>query len=86
MVSLAYEQAQRQMEDGTASAMVLTHFLKLGTARARLEEEKLRKENMLLEAKASNLNAQTSREDIYEKALKAMRSYQGFESDEDYEE
>lgn len=40
------------MLEGTASPSVLTHYLKLGTSREQLEQERLRRENVVLEAKA----------------------------------
>ena len=45
MISLAVDLAEKQLIEGTASSQVITHFLKLGTTKAELEKEKLRKEN-----------------------------------------
>ena len=45
MIALAVDLAEQQLRDGTASAQVITHFLKLGTSKAELEKEKLRQEN-----------------------------------------
>ena len=42
MISLAMHCAEKQMREGTASSQVITHFLKLGTEKAKLEREKLR--------------------------------------------
>lgn len=83
LVALAYDVAEKQMLEGTASAMVLTHWLKLGTTKSKLEEEKLRKENILLEARAESLESKKSSEALYKEALAAMRSYQGEEPDYD---
>ena len=47
-IDAAYSLAQRQLDEGSASPSVITHFLKMGTARAQLEQEKLRKETELL--------------------------------------
>lgn len=85
LISLSYDVAEKQMEDGTASAMVITHFLKLGTARARLEEEKLKQENTLLAARTEALANSTQVEELYSKALKAMSDYQGIVSEEEEE-
>lgn len=87
LISLSYDVAEKQLEEGTASAMVLTHFLKLGTARARLEEKKLEQENILLAARTEALENSTKIEELYSKALKAMSDYQGMVSeDEEYED
>lgn len=87
LISLAYDEAERQIIEREASAMVLTHFLKLGTARARLEEEKLRKENILLKSRADAIESGQRMEELYREALKAMSEYQGNPSedeDDDY--
>lgn len=55
MISLAMDCAERQMMEGTASSQVITHFLKLGSERERLEREKLEEENKLLRAKTKAL-------------------------------
>ena len=86
LISLAYDVAEQQLRDGTASAMVITHWLKLGTTRNKLEEEKLRKENTLLEAKSEAIVSAKNAETLYADAIKAIRSYQGEEvMDEDEE-
>ena len=41
LIALAAELAEKQLFDGTATAQVITHFLKLGTMKAKLEMEKL---------------------------------------------
>jgi hypothetical protein len=79
MVSLAVELAERQLSEGTASSQVLTHYLKLGSSRERLEQERLARENELLQAKAEAMESQKRVEELYETALNAMRSYAGQE-------
>ena len=70
------------MLDGTASSQETTHFLKLGSTKARLEKEKLEEENKLLRAKTENLESQKRVEELYSEALKAMRDYAGYGSEE----
>ena len=53
LVSLAYDFAEEQFRNGTASSQVTSHFLKMGSTREHLEQERLRKENLLLTAKIS---------------------------------
>lgn len=77
MVSLATDVARKQMEDGTASAQVITHYLKLGTTLARLETEKLVRENELLKAKTEAIKSQANVDILYKEALQAMRAYSG---------
>jgi hypothetical protein len=77
LISLAVDLAEKQLSEGTASAQVLTHYLKLATTRERLEKEKLRKENLLLEAKTEALKSSKNIEELYGLAIKAIQSYNG---------
>jgi hypothetical protein len=78
--------AAEQLSAGTASSQVITHFLKLGTMRAKLEMEKLSQENQLLKAKTEALASTKRIEELYKEALDAMRSYQGQEMDGDIDD
>lgn len=77
MIYLAVDLAEKQLADGTASAQVITHYLKLGTTRERLEKQKLEHENELLKARTQSLKAMEENKDLYENAIKAMRDYGG---------
>lgn len=77
MISLAVDLAEKQLREGTASSQVMTHFLKLGSVKAQLEIEKLRKETALLEAKTEALESSARVEELYNNAITAMRSYSG---------
>ena len=85
-ISLAMDLAEQQLRDGTASSQVITHFLKAGATRAELEKEKLRKENLMLEAKAKAYQSSEEIKELYEGAIKAMRIYQGQGDPDDYNE
>lgn len=82
LVSLAAALAEQQLRDGTASAMVITHFLKLGSSREKLEQERLAHENELTQTKIDAVASQERTEELFQKALEAMRSYRG-DSDEE---
>lgn len=83
LISLATDLAEQQLRDGTASSQVITHYLKLGTTVARLEKERLEKENKLLTAKTEALQSAQRIEELYANAISAMRSYGGHsDSDE----
>lgn len=82
MVSLAMDLAEKQIREGTASSQVITHYLKLGSTREALEHEKLVQENELLRAKRDSMASAKRVEELYDKAIGAMRSYQGAEDDE----
>lgn len=84
MISYAMDLAEQQILDGTASSQVITHFLKLGTEKERLEREKLKQENELLKAKAHSLESSEEVKIMYEEAIKAMRTYSGNGEPDDY--
>jgi len=77
LIALATDLAEKQLSEGTASAQVVTHYLKLGSTRERLEQDKLEQENDLLRAKVEAMASVQRLEALYETALNAMRSYSG---------
>ena len=77
MIALAMDLAEQRLLDGTASSQEVTHFLKLGSMKARAELDKLKKENELLVAKKKDLESREQSGTMYEEALKAMRLYSG---------
>lgn len=79
MVSMAYDLAEKQLQDGTASAAVILQLLKYGSSRERLEQMKLELEGELLATKREILESEKRTEELIRDALKAMRSYQGIE-------
>lgn len=83
LISLASDLAERQLIEGTASAQVITHFLKMASTREQLEQERLQRENLLLAAKVDQLASVKRIEEMYEEALNAMRSYTGQSTDAD---
>lgn len=82
LIALAVDLAEKKLLDGTASSQILVHYLKLGSTKMELEKEKLRKENNLLEAKASAIESSKKTEELFQKALSAMREYGGGGSDD----
>jgi hypothetical protein len=79
LVSLAHDLAEEQIRAGHASSQVITHFLKLGSSREKLEQERIAHENQLLEAKREHMQSQARVEELYLEALQAMKSYSGSE-------
>lgn len=77
LISLAVDLAEQQLRDGTASSQVITHYLKLGSTKERIEKEILEKQKMLIEAKTQSLQSAQRIEELYTKALSAMRNYSG---------
>lgn len=83
LVSLAIDLAEKQLEAGTASSQVITHYLKLGSTRERLEQERLHRENLLLDSKVEMMASAKRVEELYAEALNAMRSYAGRDISDD---
>lgn len=83
MIMLAYDLVQQRLLDGTATSQETTHFLKLASAKERLDLEKAKVEIELAKAKIKTLEEEQNRAQVYEEALKAFRSYQGDDDEED---
>lgn len=77
MISLAIDLAEKQLREGTASSQVISHYLKLGSTKARIEKEIMEKQKELIAAKTENLQAVKRIEELYSEALTAMREYSG---------
>lgn len=77
MIALAINLAEEQLLDGTASSQVITHFLKLGSTKERIEKEILEKQKSLIEAKTQTLQSAQNNEELYRNAINAMRRYSG---------
>lgn len=77
MIALAQELAEKQLREGTASAQVITHYLKLATTKEKLEQEMLKKEIELKSVKAEAIQSEKRVEELYANALAAMRKYSG---------
>jgi hypothetical protein len=82
VISLAYDVAEKQLLSGNASSQVITHFLKLGTERERLERLKLEQETLLAQARVENLAAAGRIEVLYDKAMNAFKGYQPSSEDD----
>lgn len=79
LIALASDLAEKQLRAGTASALVVNHFLRLGSSREKLEKRKLELESELLEVKREAIESAQRVEVLYEEAIAAMRRYSGQE-------
>lgn len=77
LTALAMDLVEQRLIDGTASSQETTHFLKLASTKANLEREKLRYETELIRAKKEAINSAQRSEELFDRAIKAMRGYQG---------
>lgn len=77
LINLAIDLAEKQLREGTASAQVITHYLKLGSSTERLEKQMKEEQQKLLAAKTEQLQSVKHIEELYSEALKAMSVYTG---------
>lgn len=82
LIAKAYDLVEQRLDDGTATSQETTHFLKLGSVKAKLELEKLRKETDLLVSKKEVLDSAKRMEELYSEALDAMKRYGGHYNNE----
>ena len=78
-MSLAINLAEEQLLAGTASSQVISHFLKIGSTKERIEKEILKEQKDLIKAKTEALKSEKRVEELYSNALNAMRRYSGQE-------
>jgi DNA polymerase III delta prime subunit len=75
LVALAFKQAQSQLEEQTASSQMVTHFLRLGSQKAKIELKKLELENKLLEEKILAERSGMELNNMLGEVLAALKSY-----------
>lgn len=83
MIALAKKCARKQLEEGTASPSVITHYLRKEMMREKdeLELEKLRNENKLLKAKTEAIESAKNIEELYRDAMDAFKGYRSSSDD-----
>ena len=86
LAGLAYDLAEQQLRDGTASAAVMTQLMKFGSSRELLERQKLEHEAAMNQAKIAQMESASARDAMYEEAIRAMSLYQGHEPPPEYED
>ncbi len=75
MIELATRLAEQQLREGTASSQVITHYLKLGSTRERLEKEIMEKQRELISAKTEAIQSAKKVEELYDAAMSALTTY-----------
>lgn len=85
MISLAMDLVEQRLRDGTASSAETTHFLKLASSKERLEMEIMEQQKQLIAAKKENLDSSRRIEELYSEAMKAMKSYSGEQSSNQFD-
>jgi len=89
IIAKAYDLVERRIDEGTATSQETTHFLKMGSRRERLEQDRIATGNQLDHAKVEALASAQRVEELYQDALAAFASYKGqddYEVDDEYED
>lgn len=82
LIALAMDKAEEKLRNGTASSQLICHFLKLGSSREAKEQAFLDTRTENLAAKTDAIYSAQNAEELYAKALDAMRLYNGKANEE----
>ena len=82
LINKAMKEAEKRLDNGTASSQMILHFCKLGSSETEIDKGVKRADLKLKEAKAEAIESSKEMKEMYEEAKKAMTAYKG----EDYEE
>lgn len=83
MANYADELAEKQLREGTASAQVITHYLKGASERDRLEREKIELESLRLKAQIAQIESQATSGELMARVMEALQHYTGNDEDDD---
>lgn len=83
LINLAIDLAERQLREGTASAQVISHYLRLASSRNELEAEYMKKKNKLLDAQIDSLRSYEKIEHLFHEAIDAYKQYSGNPAEDD---
>lgn len=84
---MAFDHAEKQFREGSASSQVTVHYLKLGSTRERLEQQRLEGEVRLLRKKIEDIDNAVEMKDLMQMALRAFKGYSGDpDPEDDYQE
>lgn len=86
LASYAMDLVEKRLLEGTASSQETTHFLKAVSTKTKLENEILGLQRELVQAKTEALRAEKNREEMFAKAISAMKIYGGHAGGSDDED
>ena len=86
LIALAIDCVEERLLNRTASSQVTVHFLKLASSKYKVELEKMKLENELIQAKTKAIADAADMKELYSEAIKAMRLYSGQGSESDPED
>lgn len=86
LAALAYDLVEKRLIEGTASSQETTHFLKVMSSETRLKNEIAELQKELIKAKTESIHSEKHREELFTKAIAAMKMYSGNGGSEDDEQ
>lgn len=84
LINLAINAVEKKLLDGTASSQILNTLLQAGLTKYRLENEKLKSDLKVAEAKIQQISSQSTSQELFEKALRAFSEYSGQNVEDEY--
>lgn len=82
IAALAVDAIEQRILNGTATAQELILYAKQVTVKAQLDKEEQRARINLMKAKQKAIESGELQEEFYSEVIKAVRSYQGTQSDD----
>lgn len=82
-INLAFKLAEKKLRDGTASSQLICEWMKRGSDKYRLENERLQAEVDVAHAKIKQMEESTISGELYKRAIRAFQKYSGQEVIED---
>lgn len=75
MAAEAYALAEQRILDGTASSQLIVECMRLGSSKAKLENEILKHQAELMTAKTEMIKSQKQSEELFQQAMEALKDY-----------
>lgn len=86
MINLSYDLAEARMRSGIATSAEICHFLKLGSTRAKYENEELQENIKLLKARTDDISEGKRAAEQIDELMKVIKTYGGYAEDESDED
>lgn len=83
LIALANNLAEQKLRDGTASSQLISMYVKMGSTEERIKKRLVAEQVELAKAKTEAMLSAKRVEELYEKAINAMRGYAGNTDEED---
>lgn len=83
LIALANNLAEQKLRDGTASSQLISLYVRMGSTEERVKKQLVKEQVELAKAKTEAMQSAKRVEELYQKAIDAMRGYAGTEDDEE---